>query len=115
MRTTILDLQKMKRAGQKIPMVTAYDASGARWVEAAGIPAILVGDSLGMVVQGNETTLPVTLDEMIYHGRMVVRGTSKALVIVDLPFMTYQVSAEQALSSAGRIMKESGAGAVKLE
>src|SRR5271165_1753748 len=115
MRTTILDFQKMKRNGQRIPMVTAYDATGARWVESAGIPAILVGDSLGMVVQGHDSTLPVTLEDMIYHARMVVRGTHKALIIVDLPFMTYQVSAEQALVSAGRIMKEGGAGAVKLE
>ncbi len=105
----------MKRNGQRIPMVTAYDASGAHWVEAAGIPAILVGNSLGMVVQGNDTTLPVTLDEMIYHARMVMRGTQHALIIVDLPFMTYKISAEQALTSAARVMQESGAGAVKLE
>ena len=115
MRTTILDLQKMKRAGQKIPMLTAYDAPSAHWVEAAGIPAILVGDTLGMVVQGHETTLPVTLDEMIYHTRAVMRGTQRALVIIDLPFMTYQVSIEQALTNAGRAFQESGAGAVKLE
>jgi 3-methyl-2-oxobutanoate hydroxymethyltransferase len=115
MRTTILDLQKMKKNGQRIPMVTAYDATGAHWVEAAGIPAILVGDSLGMVVQGHETTLPVTLDEMIYHTRMVVRGTSKALIIADMPFLTYQTSIEQAITSAGRLMKEGGATAVKLE
>lgn len=115
MRTSILELQKLKNAGQKIPMVTAYDAPTAHWVEAAGIPAILVGDSLGMVVQGQETTLPVTLDEMIYHGRMVMRGSSTALIIIDLPFMTYQVSIEQALTNAGRVMQETGAGAVKLE
>jgi 3-methyl-2-oxobutanoate hydroxymethyltransferase len=105
----------MKKNGQRIPMVTAYDATGAHWVEAAGIPAILVGDSVGMVVQGNETTLPVTLDEMIYHTRMVVRGTSNALIIGDMPFMSYQVSPEQAIMSAGRLMKEGGAGAIKLE
>ena len=115
MRTTIVDIQKLKRAGQKIPVMTAYDAPTAHWVESADIPAILVGDSLGMVVQGNETTLPVTLEEMIYHGQMVMRGTTKALVIIDLPFMAYQVSVEQALTSAGRVMKETGAGAVKLE
>jgi 3-methyl-2-oxobutanoate hydroxymethyltransferase len=115
MRTTILDLQKMKKNGQRIPMVTAYDATGAHWVEAAGIPAILVGDSLGMVVQGHETTLPVTLDEMIYHTRMVVRGTSKALIIADMPFLSYQTSIEQAITSAGRLLKEGGATAVKLE
>lgn len=105
----------MKRAGQKIPMVTAYDAPSAHWVEAAGVPAILVGDSLGNVIQGNETTLPVTLTDMIYHGRIVVRATSKALIVVDLPFMTYKISPEQAMSSAGRVMQETGAGAVKME
>ncbi len=115
MRTTILEIQKMKRGGQRIPMVTAYDATFARWLERAGIPMILVGDSLGMVVQGYETTLQVTLDEMIYHTRMVVRGTQKALVITDLPFMSYNISLEQALTSAGRAIKEGGATAVKLE
>ncbi len=115
MRTTILDFQKMKRAGQRIPMITAYDAPNARLVEAAGIPAILVGDSLGNVIQGHETTLPVTLDEIIYHARAVVRGTSKALIVADLPFMTYQISPEQALANAGRLMQEGGVGAVKLE
>ena len=115
MRTTIFDLQKMKQAGQRIPMITAYDAPTAHWVEEAGIPAILVGDSLGMVVQGNETTLPVTLHDMIYHARAVMRGTSKALIVVDLPFMTYKISPEQAMTSAGRVMQETGAGAVKME
>jgi len=105
----------MKKNGQRIPMVTAYDATGAHWVEAAGIPAILVGDSLGMVVQGHETTLPVTLDEMVYHTRMVIRGTSKALIVADMPFLSYQTSIEQAITSAGRLMKEGGATAVKLE
>ncbi len=115
MRTTILTIQKMKDNGQRIPMLTAYDAPSAKLVEAAGMPMILVGDSLGMTVQGNETTLPVTLDEMIYHTRMVVRGTNKALIVFDLPFMTYTVSPEQALVSAGRAIQEGGAGAVKLE
>jgi len=115
MRTTILDLQKMKRNGQRIPMVTAYDAPSAHWVESAGIPAVLVGDSLGMVIQGHDTTLPVTLEDMIYHSRAVVRGTSKALIIVDMPFMTYTISAEQALTNAARLMQDGGAGAVKLE
>lgn len=105
----------MKRNGQRIPMVTAYDATGARWVESAGIPAILVGDSLGMVVQGHETTVPVTLDEMIYHTRMVVRGTKKALIVQDLPFLSYQISPEQAMTNAARAMQEGGAGAVKME
>jgi 3-methyl-2-oxobutanoate hydroxymethyltransferase len=115
MRTTILNIQKMKDNGQRIPMLTAYDATSAKLVEAAGIPIILVGDSLGMMLQGHETTLPVTLDEMIYHSRMVVRGTSKALIVLDLPFMTYTVTPEQALISAGRAIQEGGAGAVKLE
>ncbi len=115
MRTTILDIQKMKPAGQRIPMITAYDATSARLLEAVGIPMLLVGDSLGMVVQGYETTLPVTLDEMIYHTRAVVRGTRKALIVLDLPFMTYTISPEQALTSAARAMQEGGAGAVKLE
>jgi 3-methyl-2-oxobutanoate hydroxymethyltransferase len=115
MRTTILAIQKMKDSGQPIPVLTAYDATAGRLVEAAGVPLILVGDSLGMTVQGNETTIPVTLDEMIYHTRMVVRGTSKALIVLDLPFMTYNISPEQALTSAGRAMQEGGAGAVKME
>ncbi len=115
MRTTILAIQKMKDNGQRIPMVTAYDATTARLVEAAGVPMILVGDSLGMTVQGNETTIPVTLDQMIYHGKMVVRGTSKALIVFDMPFMTYTVSAEQAMTNAARAIQETGAGAVKVE
>ena len=115
MRTTILDIQKMKSNGQKIPMLTAYDATSAKLVEAAGVPMILVGDSLGMVVQGYETTIPVTLDDMIYHTRAVIRGTKKVLVVFDLPFMTYTVSPEQALISAGRAIQEGGAGAVKME
>jgi 3-methyl-2-oxobutanoate hydroxymethyltransferase len=115
MRTTIIDIQKFKTMGQRFPMVTAYDASGARLVEAAGVPIILVGDSLGMVFQGHPTTLPVTLDEMIYHTRAVVRGTQNALIVLDLPFMTYTVSVEQALTNAARAMQEGGAGAIKLE
>jgi 3-methyl-2-oxobutanoate hydroxymethyltransferase len=115
MRTTILNIQKMKDNGQRIPMITAYDASGARLVEEAGVSMILVGDSLGMTVQGNETTLPVTLNDMIYHTRMVVRGTSKALIVLDLPFMTYTISAEQALTSAAQAIQEGGATAVKME
>lgn len=96
-------------------MLTAYDFPWAGLFDAAGIDSILVGDTLGMVVQGHSTTLPVTLDEMIYHAKMVMRAVRKALVIVDLPFLTYQVSPEQAVMSAGRIIKESGAAAVKLE
>ena len=104
-----------KAQGQKLTMLTAYETAWAAMFDAAGVDSILVGDTLGMVVQGKSTTLPVTLDEMIYHAGMVVRATQRALVVVDLPFMTYQVSIEQALTSAGRVMKESGAGAVKLE
>jgi 3-methyl-2-oxobutanoate hydroxymethyltransferase len=115
MRTTITHMQKLKDAGEPFPVITAYDATGARLVEAAGVQFILVGDSLGMVVQGNETTIPVTLDEMIYHARMVVRGTKKALIIVDMPFLSYHLSPEQALANAGRLMQEGSAGAVKLE
>src|SRR5260221_7069904 len=115
MRTTILSIQKMKAERQRIPMITAYDAAMARLVEEAGIPMILVGDSLGTTVQGHETTIPVTLEDMIYHTRMVARGTSKALIILDLPFMTYTVSVEQALTNAARAIQEGGAGAVKME
>jgi 3-methyl-2-oxobutanoate hydroxymethyltransferase len=115
MRTTILDIRKLKTAGHRIPMVTAYDATMARLVEMADIPLILVGDSLGMVVQGHPTTLPVTLDEMIYHAKMVVRGTQKALIVGDMPFMTYKVSTEQALTNAARMMQEGGVGAIKIE
>ncbi len=115
MRTTIRDLQRLKAEGRRFAMLTAYDATAARLVEAAGIPIILVGDSLGMVVQGQATTIPVTLDQMVYHTQMVVRGTHKALIVADLPFATYQVSPEQALISAARLMQEGGAGAVKLE
>jgi 3-methyl-2-oxobutanoate hydroxymethyltransferase len=104
-----------KQRGDKLAVITAYDALWASLFDSAGVDSILVGDSLGMVVQGHQTTLPVTLDQIIYHAEMVVRGTSRALVIVDLPFMTYQVSPQQALESAGRILKETGAPAVKLE
>lgn len=104
-----------KQAEEKLAMITAYDTLWASLMDAAGVDSILVGDSLGMVVQGHSTTLPVTLEEMIYHAKMVVRGTKRALVVVDLPFMTYQVSPQQALENAGRIIKETGASAVKLE
>jgi len=114
-RVTIRDFQRRKRAGEPIVMITAYDYPGARLVEQAGIDLILVGDSLGMVMLGYDSTVPVTLEEMIHHGRAVVRGTERALVVVDLPFMTYQVNIEEALRNAGRVMKEAGAGAVKLE
>src|SRR5262245_1470005 len=114
MHTTILDIQKMKTRGERIPMVTAYDYTSAQIVDRAGIPIILVGDSLGMVVLGHPTTIPVTVDDIIHHARAVVRGSQKALVITDMPFPTY-TTAEQAVQSAGRLLQEAGAHAVKLE
>ncbi|WP_322488336.1 3-methyl-2-oxobutanoate hydroxymethyltransferase [Chloroflexus sp.] len=114
MRTTVRDIQQMRDRGERIPMVTAYDYTSAQIVDRAGIPMILVGDSLGMVVLGHESTVPVTLDEMLHHTRAVVRGTRKALVVGDLPFLTY-ASPEQAVISAGRMLQEAGAQAVKLE
>jgi 3-methyl-2-oxobutanoate hydroxymethyltransferase len=105
----------MKRAQRPIVMVTAYDAPSARLVDEAGVDAILVGDSLGMVVLGYESTLPVTLDDMLHHTRAVVRGTSRALVVADMPFMTFQITAEEALRNAAILMAQGGAHAVKLE
>jgi 3-methyl-2-oxobutanoate hydroxymethyltransferase len=112
---TVLDLQRMKAGNQKIAMVTAYDYTMARIVDAAGVDMVLVGDSVGMVVQGMPDTLSVTLDDMVYHGRCVARGLEKAHLVVDLPFMSYQVSADQALMSAGRLVQEARAQSVKLE
>ncbi len=112
---TVPDFLSARRRGEKITVLTAYDCTMARMLDAAGVDCLLVGDSLGMVVQGTPDTLAVTLDEMIYHTRMVVRGVKRAFVVGDLPFMTYQISPAQALESAGRMMKESGAHAVKLE
>lgn len=114
MRTTILDVQKLKDRGERIPMVTAYDYTSAQIADRAGVPLLLVGDSLGMVVLGHSSTVPVTLDEMLHHIRAVVRGSERALVIGDLPFLTY-TSVEQAIGSARRILQETGAQAVKLE
>tara|TARA_Y100001968_G_scaffold163922_1_gene149992 strand:- start:210 stop:977 length:768 start_codon:yes stop_codon:yes gene_type:complete len=105
----------MKENGEKISMLTAYDFSLARIVDSAGVEVILVGDSASNVIAGHETTLPITLDQMIYHGASVVRGTSRALIVVDLPFGSYQGNSREALNSAIRIMKETGAHAVKLE
>jgi 3-methyl-2-oxobutanoate hydroxymethyltransferase len=105
----------LKEAGTKITALTAYDYPFARIVDQAGIDFILVGDSLGMVVQGLETTLPVTVDETVYHCRMVARGRQRALLVADMPFMSYQVSVTEALRNAGRLIKEGGAEAVKLE
>ena len=114
-RITTQVLQEMKHNGEKIAMLTAYDYSMARIVDGAGVDVILVGDSASNVMAGHETTLPITLDQMIYHAAGVVRAAKKALVVVDLPFGTYQGNSKEALNSAIRIMKESGAHAVKLE
>ncbi|TAF43738.1 MAG: 3-methyl-2-oxobutanoate hydroxymethyltransferase [Sphingobacteriales bacterium] len=114
-RVTTHTLQEMKNAGQKIAMLTAYDYSMATVVDSGGIDVILVGDSASMVMAGNETTLPITLDNMIYHANSVVKATKRALVVVDLPFGSYQGNSKEALNSAIRMMKESGAHAVKLE
>jgi 3-methyl-2-oxobutanoate hydroxymethyltransferase len=113
-KVTVPDLGRMKASGDKIAMITAYDATFARLVDLAGIDVILVGDSVGMVVQGVSNTIPVDLDEMAYHVRIVARARTKALVVGDLPFGSYQVSPEQGLTSAIRLMKE-GAECVKLE
>jgi 3-methyl-2-oxobutanoate hydroxymethyltransferase len=112
---TVPEFRAAKARGAKLAVVTAYDYTSARLCDEAGMDALLVGDSLGMVIQGHPTSLPVTLDEMIYHTRCVMRGVRRSLVVVDLPFMTYQVSARQAVRNAGRLMKEGGAHAVKLE
>jgi len=112
---TILDIQQMKNDGEKIAVLTAYDYPLARLMDQAGIDIILVGDSVGSVVSGYDTTLPVTVEEMIYHTRAVVRGRSSALVVTDLPFLSYQVDLRDARLNAGRLVKEGGAQAVKLE
>lgn len=114
-KITTNSVQEMKRNGEKISMLTAYDYTLARIVDAAGIDVILVGDSASNVMAGHETTLPITLDQMIYHASSVVRAIDRALVVVDLPFGSYQGNSKEALTSAIRIMKESGGHAVKLE
>jgi 3-methyl-2-oxobutanoate hydroxymethyltransferase len=114
-RVTIKVLEQMKSKGEKISMLTAYDYSFAKIIDEAGVDIILVGDSASNVMAGHETTLPITLDQMIYHASSVIRAVKRALVIVDLPFGTYQSDSQEALKSAIRIMKESGAHAVKLE
>jgi len=114
-KVTTQTVVEMKRSGEKISMLTAYDYTMAGIVDSAGIDVILVGDSASNVMAGFDTTVPMTLDHMIYHTSCVVRGVSRALVIADLPFMSYQVTAKEALISAGRMMKEAGAHAVKLE
>jgi 3-methyl-2-oxobutanoate hydroxymethyltransferase len=114
-RVTIHTLRQMKERGEKIAMLTAYDATFARLFDESGADVLLVGDSLGMVVQGHDTTLPVTLEEIIYHTRAVVRGASRAHVVGDMPFGSYQTSLEQGVGNAARLMKESGCHSVKLE
>jgi len=115
MKNTVNTLLAMKQKGEKISQITCYDYTTAKLVEASNINMILVGDSLGMVMQGYKDTLPVTLEEMIVYGRSVQRACEDTFVVVDMPFMSYQISPEQALENAGRIMKETGASAVKLE
>ncbi len=115
MRVTINQIKDMKQKGEKITMLTAYDYSTAKIVDEVGIPLILVGDSLGMVVLGYESTIPVTMEEMLHHTKAVARGTKRAMVIGDMPFMTYHISTEDALRNAARFIQEGGAQAVKLE
>lgn len=114
-KVTLRTLKKKKERGEKITMVSTYDYLSARFCEEVGIDSILVGDSLGMVFQGLDTTLPVTLEEMIYHTRAVCRGAPNTFVIVDMPFLSYQVSVEEAVRNCGRVLKETCAQAVKLE
>ncbi|MBW2145870.1 MAG: 3-methyl-2-oxobutanoate hydroxymethyltransferase [Deltaproteobacteria bacterium] len=114
-RVTVTDITGMKQEGRKISMLTAYDYPTARIVDEEGIDIILVGDSLSMVIQGNENSLPVTMDEMVYHTRLVARGARRAMVVGDMPFMSYQASVDKAILNAGRFLKEGGAQVVKLE
>ncbi|MBI4197606.1 MAG: 3-methyl-2-oxobutanoate hydroxymethyltransferase [Chloroflexi bacterium] len=115
MRVTINDIKAMKRKGQRIPMLTAYDYPTAKLADEAGIPFILVGDSLGQVVLGYESTVRVTMEDMLHHIKAVMRGTQRALVVADMPFMSYQADVSTAIRNAGRMLQEGGAGAVKLE
>ena len=115
MRITTTQIREMKKKGEKIAMVTAYDYPIAKLADEAGIPILLVGDSLGMVVLGYESTIPVTMDEMIHHTKAVVRGAKHAFIIGDMPFMTYQISTKDAMRNAARFIQEGGAQAVKLE
>jgi 3-methyl-2-oxobutanoate hydroxymethyltransferase len=112
---TVLDVQRFKAEGHRFAMLTAYDATTAKLLDQAGIPLLLVGDSLGMVMLGYDTTVPVTLDDMVHHAKAVARGASTAMLIGDLPFGSYESSPEQALASASRLLKEAGMHAVKLE
>src|SRR3989442_834311 len=114
-KITVPEILKMKPSGRKITVLTAYDYSFARILDDAGIDILLVGDSVASVIQGQASTLPVTLQEMIYHTRIVARGRTRALLVADMPFLTYQVSVEEAKRNAGRFLSEGGAEAVKLE
>ena len=114
-KVTVSKLWKMKAAGEKIAMVTAYDYPTAMLVERAGLEMILVGDSVGMVVLGYENPVPVTVDDIVHHTKAVVRGAKASLVVADMPFMSYHVSREQAVTNAARLLQEGGADAVKLE
>lgn len=111
----ITDLRRKKQAGEKITMLTAYDTPTARLLDGAGLDVLLVGDSVGMVMLGHDSTLPVTLDAMVHHTAAVSRGAVRALVVADMPFLSYQVTASEAIRNAGRLLKEGGAAAVKLE
>jgi len=115
MRVTITDIKEMKQRKEKIPMLTAYDYVTAKMIDEAGVPLILVGDSLGMVILGYESTIPVTMEEMLHHTKAVVRGAKKALIVGDMPFMTYHTSISDALYNAAKFIQEGGAQAVKLE
>ncbi|MBI4312695.1 MAG: 3-methyl-2-oxobutanoate hydroxymethyltransferase [Chloroflexi bacterium] len=115
MRVSINDIRDMKRKGQRIPMITAYDYPTAKLADEAGIPFILVGDSLGQVVLGYESTVRVTMEDMLHHIKAVMRGAQRALVVADMPFMSYQTDIPTAMRNAGRMLQEGGAGAVKLE
>ncbi|MGE5530161.1 MAG: 3-methyl-2-oxobutanoate hydroxymethyltransferase [Patescibacteria group bacterium] len=114
-RVTVETFRRKKAAGEKIVMLTAYDYTAAQLVDGAGVDCILVGDSLGMVMLGHETTLPVTMEDMLLHVKAVARGARRALVVADMPFLSYQVNADEALRNAGRFLQEAGAAAVKLE
>src|SRR3989338_3290341 len=114
-KVTVPEISRMKQRGEKITALTAYDYSFARILDEAGVDILLVGDSLGSVIQGQQNTLPVTLDEMIYHTKAVVRGRKRALVVADMPFLSFQVSVEEAKRNAGRFLQEAGAEAVKIE
>ena len=114
-RMTARRIRSMKAKGQRIPVVTAYDYTMARLADRAGFPIVLVGDSLGMVCLGYDSTIPVTMDDMVRHTRAVVRGSQRPLVVTDMPFMSFQTSVEEALKNAGRLVQEGGAQSVKLE